>query len=112
MDREGSNTVLAFLLGIVTGGVTALLLAPSSGSETRKKLSEGAKRLRDEAGRLANETGDRIHQGVEQAKDFAETQKSAVQDFAETKKSAIREALSEGKAAYQRESNRDEEDES
>ena len=40
MKRETSNVLVAFLLGAVAGGVTALLLAPASGAETRKRLKE------------------------------------------------------------------------
>jgi gas vesicle protein len=41
MSRS-SDVVLAFLAGAVAGGVTALLLAPEKGPETRKKLRKRA----------------------------------------------------------------------
>lgn len=37
------NTLLAFLGGVVVGGVTALLLAPKSGEDTREYLAEKIK---------------------------------------------------------------------
>lgn len=40
-SRSGvANGGMAFLLGAVTGAVTALLLAPASGVETRRRLGE------------------------------------------------------------------------
>lgn len=47
---------LAFLgIGIVVGGVAALLLAPSSGEETREKLSRRVDRMGDAASRKMRE---------------------------------------------------------
>ena len=47
---------LAFLgIGIVVGGVAALLLAPSSGEETREKLSRRVDRIGDAASRKVRE---------------------------------------------------------
>ena len=95
MDKDSSNTVLSFLLGFVSGSVAALLLAPRSDEETRKRLSEGAHKALDEASRVAQEAGHRIEEQVEKVKAYAETQKAA-----------IKEAVEEGKGAYQREANK------
>ena len=43
------TVVVAFLLGAVTGAAVALLLAPASGEETRKILTEKAKEGREKA---------------------------------------------------------------
>jgi hypothetical protein len=50
---------MIFLAGAVIGAGVALLLAPASGEETRRRLSHTAKRLRDEVhvGRLADAFG-------------------------------------------------------
>ena len=81
MDRsDASNVLVAFLLGAVAGGVTALLLAPASGEETRGKLAEGFKKAKD---RTAEEYG--------RAREVAAAQKDAIKD-----------ALTEGKQAYKK----------
>ena len=41
MDNS-DKTLLAFMLGAVTGAFTALLLAPTSGDKTRRKITETA----------------------------------------------------------------------
>ncbi len=80
MKKETSNVMVAFLVGAVAGSVAALLLAPASGADTRKKLADGLRKAKDKA-----------LDGFESAKDFAGTHKEA-----------IKEAYQEGKDAYQR----------
>jgi gas vesicle protein len=80
MKRETSNVLVAFLLGAVAGTVTALLLAPASGADTRKKLNDALKHAKDKA------------------LDELETAK----DFADTHRQAIKEAYSAGKEAYKK----------
>jgi gas vesicle protein len=80
MKKETSNVMVAFLLGAVAGSVAALLLAPASGADTRKKLADGLRKAKDKA-----------LDGLENAKDYAATHKDA-----------IKEAYQEGKEAYQR----------
>ncbi len=41
-DREGGWTLITFLAGVVVGAGVALILAPESGKETRKKLKDVA----------------------------------------------------------------------
>jgi gas vesicle protein len=49
-DDGGAGTVVvAFVLGAITGAAVALLLAPASGEETRRILSEKAKEGREKA---------------------------------------------------------------
>lgn len=51
--------------GIVVGGVTALLLAPSSGEETRARLVKKAGELGEAASKQAHELGERVRDEVE-----------------------------------------------
>lgn len=55
-DDNGAGTIIvAFVLGALTGAAVALLLAPASGEETRRLLSEKAKEGRDKAGDAARQ---------------------------------------------------------
>ncbi|HEU4364066.1 MAG TPA: YtxH domain-containing protein [Candidatus Krumholzibacteria bacterium] len=56
--RRGS-TALAFLIGAVAGGVTALLLTPRTGKEVRRSLRRGAHDMREKGEQLAHEMGER-----------------------------------------------------
>ena len=54
--ETGSGTVLlAFVLGAAAGAAIALLYAPATGEETRRRLSEKAREGRERAERLARE---------------------------------------------------------
>ena len=55
-DDNGAGTIIvAFVLGALTGAAVALLLAPASGEETRRLLSERAKEGRDKANDAARQ---------------------------------------------------------
>jgi gas vesicle protein len=55
-DDNGAGTIIvAFVLGALTGAAVALLLAPASGEETRRLLSEKAKEGRDKASDAARQ---------------------------------------------------------
>ena len=57
-SRMGSVTV-AFLIGAVAGGITALLLAPQTGAQMRRRLKRGAHDLREKGTHLAHEVEER-----------------------------------------------------
>jgi gas vesicle protein len=55
-NNSSAGTVLvAFALGALAGAAIALLYAPTSGEETRKKLGEKAREGRDRAEALAKQ---------------------------------------------------------
>jgi len=54
-DSAAGTVVVAFVLGAVTGAAVALLLAPATGEETRRKLAERAREGRDRAGEAARQ---------------------------------------------------------
>ena len=61
------TVVIAFVLGAVTGAAVALLMAPTSGEETRRVLAQRAREGRDRASEAAR-----------QARDFASRQKQTI----------------------------------
>ncbi|MFH1144023.1 MAG: YtxH domain-containing protein [Candidatus Eisenbacteria bacterium] len=86
------DTLLAFLLGVAAGGIAALLLAPASGKETRRKIRETSedvyRRGRDSVEKVGEQVGLRArHLG----------------DSAKHQVDAVKGAVSEGKEAYRRE---------
>ena len=48
-ENNGSSMMLGLLLGAVVGAGAALLLAPRSGSETRRRISDSARNMGDSA---------------------------------------------------------------
>jgi len=53
-------TMAGFLLGAVVGAGIALLLAPGTGDETRRKLGETAKRIGSKASDIGSKANDMI----------------------------------------------------
>jgi gas vesicle protein len=86
---------LSFLLGGVVGASLALLLAPESGRETRKKIRELAEDVQDKVKNYAGEVKEKVTSTVEKGKGFVEE-----------KKSIITTAIEAGRDAYDKEKER------
>ena len=86
------STMFAFILGGLIGAGLALLYAPASGEETRK-------RLREQAG----QKGDELKQRYETAVDTVEEGVGKVKEIIEERKGGVVAAYQAGKEAYQRE---------
>ena len=52
-DNGAGSIILAFVLGAITGAAVALLTAPASGEETRRRLGEKARDSADRARDMA-----------------------------------------------------------
>jgi gas vesicle protein len=82
-DQGGSAgaIVVAFLLGAVTGAAVALLSAPASGEETRRRLGDKAREGKARAGDVAR-----------QGREFIERQRETIATAIERGRDAYREA--------------------
>lgn len=81
MDKEmvhsnGNHFMTTFLIGAAVGGAAALLLAPCSGNEMRRKLRNGLGSLKQKGEELLEEAGENV---AEQAEKFRSRSKSASQ---------------------------------
>lgn len=95
-DGHSTGTVfLSFLLGGIVGAGLAMLLAPQSGRETRKRIKEFADDMREKAEDYVEDIKKGVTSTVEEGKDFYEE-----------KKSAITTAVEAGKKAYEKEKER------
>ncbi len=54
-NGNSSSVLLAFAIGAVAGAAVALLYAPASGEETRRRIADKAREGRDKAGAMARE---------------------------------------------------------
>lgn len=71
MSDNRTDALMAFLLGAAVGAGVALLLAPQSGEETRRKLGETARRLGDDL-------DDKVRSAREEVKHRAGDVKAAI----------------------------------
>lgn len=92
-DRFNAGSILvSFLLGGLVGAGLALLLAPSSGTETRRRIREIADEVKVKTEDYLDSTREKIKSTVEKGKEIYEE-----------KKSAITAALEAGKEAFEQE---------
>ncbi len=89
---NAGSVLLAFVLGSAVGAGVALLLAPQSGVETRRRIKEFADEAKGKASEYACTARETVTSTVDKAKDL----------YGE-KKSAITAAVEAGKEAYQKE---------
>lgn len=71
-DSAAGTVITAFVLGAITGAAVALLMAPATGEELRRKLGEKAREGADaanEAARQGREFVNRQRENVTQAID-------------------------------------------
>jgi gas vesicle protein len=96
MGREdgynAGSVLMAFVLGGAVGAGIALLLAPQSGVETRRRIREFADEAKGKASEYACTAKETVTSTVDRAKDLYEE-----------KKSAITAAVEAGKQAYPQE---------
>ncbi len=112
MGKDNSSNFIevsfAFLLGSLVGATIALLYAPASGEQTRKRIREASNdvqgNLRDQYGRMKDKAEieisrmkDRAYEGVNKAKEF----------YTE-KKGKVRDAFEQGKRAFEEEQEKEE----
>ncbi|MCL5061924.1 MAG: YtxH domain-containing protein [Nitrospiraceae bacterium] len=89
---SAGSVLLSFLLGGMVGAGLALLMAPQSGAETRRKIREFTDDVKEKASDYAGEAKEKITSTVEKGKHILDE-----------KKSAITAAFEAGKEAYEKE---------
>lgn len=95
MKDEGigaGSLLLSFLLGGVVGAGLALLVAPQSGEETRRKMKDLADEIKDKTTEYINQTKDKVSSVADEGKEYYDE-----------KKSLIKAAIEAGKEAYDKE---------
>jgi len=81
---SGGGVLVAFVLGAAVGAAVALLYAPSTGDETRRKIMEKAKEGRDRAEAAARE-----------GRDFLNRQRDSIKEVVDRGRDAFEQARKE-----------------
>jgi len=87
-DNNGSNVMIAFLVGALTGAAVAILFAPASGEETREYLSKRARESKDKA-----------REAMEQGRDYYERQRENLSTAVDRGREAFQQARERGDQA-------------
>lgn len=101
MNHRTNESLLAFLLGAVTGVVAGILLAPDKGSETRRKIRERAGHLHERGEEALGQARD-----VFASSGLGDAARGKAHDLAEAARhqaGAMKAALNEGRETYRRE---------
>ncbi len=69
------GVIVAFAIGAVAGAAVALLFAPASGEETRRKLAEKAREGRERAEALAREGRERAEGLAREGREYFNRQR-------------------------------------
>jgi gas vesicle protein len=80
---------MKFLLGLVTGIFAGLMFAPSSGSETRRRISESANELVESGRDKARQVSETAQHKVRQASNMASDKVQQATDYAKQKTNDI-----------------------
>jgi gas vesicle protein len=80
-DDGSAGVILAFLAGAATGAAVALLMAPTSGEETRRALSDKAR-----------EAGERAEEAARQGREFLNRQRDTFNSAIERGRDAYNQA--------------------
>jgi gas vesicle protein len=100
-DRNSAGTaILAFLVGGVVGAGVALLFAPASGAETRRRIREAADDLRERTEELVEESRERIADLVSDGRERIEDLVTHGQESLSTLSANLRALVEEGRRAY------------
>ncbi|HET6226003.1 MAG TPA: YtxH domain-containing protein [Bacteroidia bacterium] len=70
--KNTGNIIGALLLGAAVGATLGILFAPDKGSETRKKISDGAKDFTDDIKKKVKDATDKFKQEANGASEYAE----------------------------------------
>jgi len=82
-ENRGTGMLAGFILGAVVGAGIALLVAPASGSETRRRIKEKAQDLREKSEELKERTRSKLEEVGQAVRGGAREMASALKESRE-----------------------------
>lgn len=80
---------MKFMLGLLTGIIAGLMLAPASGTETRRRISEGASDLAESSREKMQHVSDTARQKARQASTMANQKVQQASEYVKQKAGEI-----------------------
>ena len=97
-NREGSF-IGPFIIGLAVGAGIALLMAPQSGEDTRRAITDKVNRAKDAARDAMSELGDVIGDTIEEAREKVETGFESAREAVDVRRRRVHNAVEAGKVA-------------
>lgn len=98
---DKSDSLLPFVLGAAVGGLCGVLFAPQKGTETRRRIRDGAQDIKEKGEEYVSEAEERVRKeasaAVENIRDRSEKFREDTQHHLD----AVKQAAAEAKKAYQ-----------
>ena len=99
--EKRSGSPASFLWGLAIGAGLALLFAPDSGEETRRRLGRSARRVRSTAQDAAEDLRENVSDKYQHARQAVEDRIDSARQAIELKKAQATEAIRAGREAAQ-----------
>ena len=99
--EKHSGSVGAFLIGIAVGAGVALLMAPQSGEETRRRIGRAGRDARDRARGAADDLELRARSQVDRARGAVTDQVDRARRAVDLKREQVHRAVEAGRVAAQ-----------
>ena len=93
---NGTSGIGTFLLGLAIGAGAALLFAPASGAETRRRLQDEARRAGRKVKDMTDEFGEQVTDSVERTRSQFDEQVGRARDAVSSRVHAVEDAVSAG----------------
>jgi gas vesicle protein len=97
--EKRSGGVGMLLIGLAIGAGLALLFAPQSGAETRRKIVRGARRMRRAAGNVAEGVSDQVGETFDAARDRVAEHLDSAREAVVSKRGKVERAMNAGREA-------------
>ena len=92
-DRNGFTGLICFLTGAALGAGLALIFAPQTGEETRKKIKDFSGKMADEAKENYEKINKETRKSIEQVKSAADNAIDYVKTFVEGAKEKLKKEI-------------------
>lgn len=99
VEKDSGSSVGGFLVGLLTGAVAGLLLAPKSGEETQQEIREGALKLRVDAENKLADLREELTDIYERAREDVSERMDAARDEINERRRRAEEAVRAGRTA-------------
>jgi gas vesicle protein len=96
---NGTSGIGTFLLGLAIGAGAALLFAPASGAETRRRLQDEARRAGRKVRDMTDEFGEQMTDSVERTRSQIDEQVGRAREAVSSRVQAVEDAVSAGRDA-------------